>query len=93
LLPFSGDKPVHLVPVVRAVCRHSTGHRKGEEDEECCRGIDERSGLRVCVVRRDAIGEIRARHEGGIVGADAVDEGPLAAAAEGEGEKARRRTK
>jgi hypothetical protein len=44
-------------------------------------------------VRRDAIGEIRAGHEGGIVGADAVDEGPLAAAAEGEGEKARRRTK
>lgn len=44
-------------------------------------------------MRRDAIGEIRAGHEGGIVGADAVDEGPLAAAAEGEGEKARRRTK
>jgi hypothetical protein len=78
--------------VVRVVGRHSTGHRKGEGDEECYRGIDERSGLRVCGVRRDAIGEIRARHEGGIVGADVVDEGPLVAAAEGEGEKVRRRS-
>jgi hypothetical protein len=76
--------------VVQAVGRQSTGHRKGEEGEECCRGIDERSGLRVYGVRRDLIGEIRAMHEGGIVGVDVVEEGSLTAAPEGEGEKARR---